>query len=165
MKEKEIETLIKNTKKLVLSVIKKYLDSDGYAYIDDIVQETYIRLILAIKKGQFQNKSKMTTYLYQIAKNETIKINKKLEKEKIKQEKYLEKMPKDFTQRSILSVENLLYEYEALHNEFNPKQKQIFLLYVCGYQLKEIAKKLNLQLGTVKSNLFRIKAKIRKQFK
>lgn len=161
MTEKEIEILLKNTKKLVLSVIKKYLLPNGYLYIDDIVQETYFRLILAIKKGQFQNKSKISTYLYKIAKNETFRINHKLKKEELKQEKYKE----NFDQNDFNSFEliNQIYDNYQIENiKINNKQNQILSLYLQGFKLKEISEKLNLQLGTVKSNLFRIKLKIKK---
>lgn len=160
MTEKEIEILIKKTKKLVLSVIKKNLLPNGYPYIDDIVQETYFRLIYALKKGQFQNKSKISTYLYKIAKNETLRINHKLKKEESKQEKYKENFKQnDFNSFKLI---NQIYDNHPIENiKINNKQNQILSLYLQGFKLKEISEKLNLQLGTVKSNLFRIKLKIK----
>jgi len=57
MDQKEIEDLISKTKKLVLTTIKKYIIGEAISYIDDIVQEVYLRLIVSLKKGQFKNKS------------------------------------------------------------------------------------------------------------
>jgi RNA polymerase sigma factor (sigma-70 family) len=163
MKENEIQNLIKETKKLVLSTIQRYIIIEAISYIDDIVQEVYIRLVLSLESGQFQNKSKLTTYLYKIAKNETLRFNEKIIKENKKKEKIKELWKytknlfyKDNNDQAIF-IDQLLLEREYL----NPLQKEILSLYLKGHKLKEIAQKLNLQEGTVKSNLFRIKNKIR----
>jgi RNA polymerase sigma-70 factor (ECF subfamily) len=165
MKENEIQNLIKETKKLVLSTIQRYIIIEAISYIDDIVQEVYIRLVLSLESGQFQNKSKLTTYLYKIAKNETLRFNEKIIKENKKKKKLknygsIQKICfikiKDNNDQAIF-IDQLLLEREYL----NPLQKEILSLYLKGHKLKEIAQKLNLQEGTVKSNLFRIKNKIR----
>jgi RNA polymerase sigma-70 factor (ECF subfamily) len=164
MDQKEIEGLISKTKKLVLTTIKKYIIGEAISYIDDIVQEVYLRLIVSLKKGQFKNKSKLTTYLYQIAKNETLRVNEKIIKENQKKEKI-----NQFWQitKELFYLENyqtvLLKEKILLNSKYlSSTQKEILDLYLQGYKLQEIAEKLKLQEGTVKSNIFRIKNKIKK---
>jgi len=164
MDQKEIQDLINKTKKLVLTTIKKYIIVEAISYIDDIVQEVYLRLIVSLKKGKFKKKSKLTTYLYQIAKNETLRINEKILKENQKKEKI-----KQFwqTTKELFYLENyqtvLLKEKILLNSKYlNSTQKEILDLYLQGYKLQEIAEKLKLQEGTVKSNIFRIKNKIKK---
>ncbi|GIX41498.1 MAG: RNA polymerase sigma factor [Leptospiraceae bacterium] len=164
MNEKEIQNLIHQTKKLVLSTIQKYIHKETISYIDDIVQDVYLRLIVSLQNGQFKNKSKITTYLYKIAKNETLRYNEKVLKENQKMESIKEIWQntnklfyKDNNQTRILK-EQIVSKSKYL----NSTQKEILTLYLKGYKLKEIAKILNLQEGTVKSNLFRIKNKIKK---
>lgn len=164
MNEKEIQNLIHQTKKLVLSTIQKYIHKETISYIDDIVQDVYLRLIVSLQNGQFKNKSKITTYLYKIAKNETLRYNEKVLKENQKIELIKELWQntnklfyKDNNQTRILK-EQIVSKSKYL----NSTQKEILKLYLKGYKLKEIAKILNLQEGTVKSNLFRIKNKIKK---
>lgn len=164
MKEKEIQSLIHNTKKLVLYTIKKYIQPQTIPYIDDIVQETYIKLIKSLQSNQFLYKSKLSTYLYKIAKNETIKYNEKIQKEEQKKEKIKElwKITKSFFYKDRNS-ESFLKEQILTEKEYlSDIQKEILDLYLKGYRQKEIAKMLRLQLGTVKSNIFRIKNKIKK---
>jgi RNA polymerase sigma-70 factor, ECF subfamily len=164
MDQKEIEDLISKTKKLVLTTIKKYIIVEAINYIDDIVQEVYLRLIVSLKKGQFKNKSKLTTYLYQIAKNETLRVNEKIIKENQKKEKINQFWQ---TTKELFYLENyqtvLLKEKILLNSKYlSSTQKEILDLYLQGYKLQEIAEKLKLQEGTVKSNIFRIKNKIKK---
>ena len=164
MDQKEIEDLISKTKKLVLTTIKKYIIGEAISYIDDIVQEVYLRLIVSLKKSQFKNKSKLTTYLYQIAKNETLRVNEKIIKENQKKEKINQFWQ---TTKELFYLENyqtvLLKEKILLNSKYlSSTQKEILDLYLQGYKLQEIAEKLKLQEGTVKSNIFRIKNKIKK---
>lgn len=173
MNEKEIKNFIKNTKKLVLTTILKYIDKNVYKnvymYIDDIVQDIYVRFYLSLQKGQFQNKSKITTYLYQIAKNETFRYNEKIAKEQQKKDKIKQfwKLTNKWFYSSD-STDRIAIEKEEILNKskyINTKQKEILKLYLNGYKLKEISEILGIQEGTVKSNLFRIKIKIKKNHK
>ncbi len=82
-----LQSLIRDTKSIVLGAIRKYLFPEHYESIDDVVQETYIRAYKALEKGAFRGDSAFSTYLYTIAKNESIRMNVKLEREKLKKEK------------------------------------------------------------------------------
>jgi len=106
----------------------------------------------------------LTTYLYQIAKNETLRVNEKIIKENQKKEKINQFWQ---TTKELFYLENyqtvLLKEKILLNSKYlSSTQKEILDLYLQGYKLQEIAEKLKLQEGTVKSNIFRIKNKIKK---
>ncbi|MCS7204226.1 MAG: sigma-70 family RNA polymerase sigma factor [Leptospiraceae bacterium] len=161
MSSQEIEKLVKKTKNLVLSVIQKYADDLAKPYIDDIFQDVYVRLLLSLGSDKFRNKSKITTYLYQIAKNETLRYNEKLKKERQKKEKLKEfwKSKNFISEKTEISIT----KEQFLNKKYlNSLQRNILNLYLNGFSLKEIAKQLNQKEGTIKSNLFRIKAKIQK---
>ncbi len=167
MEPKEIQDIIHKTKKLVLFTIQKYIDKDCISYIDDIVQEVYFRFFQAIENRNFQFKSKISTYLYTIAKNETIRINEKNRKENYKISRYFNFFDNNntYTENSFEWIENQNSGFKKFierNISFNSIQKEILNLFLKGYKIREISKFLNLQEGTVKSNIFRIKKKIKK---
>ncbi len=44
MKQREIQTIVEETKGVVLNAVRRYLSRDLMHAIDDVVQETYIRV-------------------------------------------------------------------------------------------------------------------------
>jgi len=43
MEEREFSEIVEKTKKIVLSTIRKYIFSENWEAIDDVVQENYLR--------------------------------------------------------------------------------------------------------------------------
>ncbi len=87
MNDKIFTSIVEQTKGIVLSAIKKYLFERYYHAIDDVVQETYLRAYKSLMNNKFQGRSKTGTWLYIIAKNESLRMNHKLQREEKKKEK------------------------------------------------------------------------------
>lgn len=56
-------------------------------------------------------------------------------------------------------------EISAAVNAFSPEYREPFSLYLAGYKYNEIADKMGLPLGTVKSRIFFARKKLREQLK
>lgn len=56
-------------------------------------------------------------------------------------------------------------EISAAVNAFSPEYREPFSIFLAGYKYNEIAEKMNLPLGTVKSRIFFARKKLREQLK
>ena len=56
-------------------------------------------------------------------------------------------------------------EISAAVNAFSPEYREPFSMFLAGYKYNEIAEKMNLPLGTVKSRIFFARKKLREQLK
>lgn len=164
--EKDFTSIVADTKKYVLGAIAKKLP-DEYAHsIDDIVQETYIRAFRSLENNKFREESKLSTWLYRIAVNETLRMIDKLNREEKKKRKLKKHQQKQFEKeifenREIDKKTKLLETIELLPDY----QAGIVRLYLEGYKIKEIADKYNLPTGTVKSRISRAKLVLNKIIK
>lgn len=168
-KENEFSRIFKDTKGSVLGAIAKNLKPDYAHMIDDVVQETYIRAYNSLKKNQFRYEASLNTWLYTIAKNESLRLNAKLNKqkniEKTLDESFLiNKSLQD--NNSSLYHENFghLDKLEAVQKIISKlplKYKSVLELDILGFKDWQIADKLKISLGTVKSRNSRAREKIR----
>lgn len=152
MTEQEFAKFVEDTKGLVLSCIEKYLVDRYHEAIDDIAQETYLRAYRSLQKNQFENRAKITTWLYVIARNETFRANKKLRKEEEKARKaseqftpYAEDKKDDFLSEELGKIVRML----------PGTYQSVMKAYMDGKSEKEIATQLELKVGTVKSRVSR----------
>lgn len=154
MTREEFTVIVESTKAVVLSAIEKNLYSRFYHAIDDVVQETYIRAYKSLIKKSFRGDSSISSWLFVIARNESIRMNVKLEKEEKKFLKSVEKYKEDDihnTDPDPVYIEELK---EAII-QLPEKHRDVMELALQGMSEKEIALKLNLKKGTVKSRLSR----------
>lgn len=158
MTEEEFAKIVNSTKKIVLSAISKHLRERFSFAIDDVAQETYFRAYKSLSKNSFRGDSLLSTWLYTIAKNESIRMNSKLEKE----EKKIEKLKNQTKTEEIDSEVGLVEKYLTLLQKIPKKYSEILLHYHKGYSEKEISEKLNISKGTVKSRNSRGKVMIKK---
>jgi len=153
----EFAQIIEETRRPVLAAIRRYLDSRFAYAIDDVAQEVYLRAYRALKKNRLEDDTKLRSYLYTIAKNESLRMNQRCRREETKAEKFLaakrEKLryseampPETFDERDAL-VEAL-----ATLPEHYAKVVELTLL---GFTAREIVDKLDIKPGTVKSRLSR----------
>jgi RNA polymerase sigma-70 factor (ECF subfamily) len=160
MTEKEFADLVGSTKKIVLSAIEKHLSARFYHAIDDIAQESYLRAYRSIIKNKFRGDSKIETWLYSIAKNEALRMNNRLARE---EEKF---------KKSVLDVKNSSGTHnpdsddrETLYNAIDKLPdiyRDVMELIAKGFTMKQVASKLDIEVGTVKSRTSRGKEALHK---
>jgi RNA polymerase sigma-70 factor, ECF subfamily len=161
----DLQSLIGETKSIVLGTIRKYLFPEHYEYIDDVVQETYIRAYKALEKGAFRGDSAFSTYLYTIAKNESIRMNTKLEREQLKKEKLKKELLPAKKDDEEKYTDVLFDKLLSLINFLPLKYKEIIEMYSKGKTEEEIAAELNLKKGTVKSRAYRARELLKRYIK
>lgn len=108
MTESEFAEIVNSTRNTVLSAIEKNLAERFYYAIDDVAQETYFRAYKALKKNQFRQESKLSTWLYTIARNESLRMNDKLRKEEARAEKLINSKKRGRLSRSQIESEREL---------------------------------------------------------
>ena len=146
----------------VFKFLLKITSKDAIA--EDLVQETFLKLIKNIDKYNIKGKAKFSTYLITIARNCYLD--------------YLKKYNKEFQDIDTLEFSNntsLEYDYFKKENyhevlkEINklPKEQRevIKLKYLEGYTLNEIAKIQNTTSNTIKSRLFESRKKLKDKLK
>lgn len=158
----DFETVVKETKYLVLKTIGDTLIDRFDDATEDVVQEVYFRVFKSLEKGGFDGRSKISTWIYTIAKNESLRMNEKRLREEEKAKRYLQKNKSDLFQtdenHSILKedwINSLLQSIPEVY-------RQTLRLYLSGKSMEEISNELKIKQGTVKSRLFRTKEWIRK---
>ncbi len=152
MLEIDFEKIVAETKKVVLSAIQKYLEEENLDYIDDVAQETYLRAYKALKQNKFKKNSELSTWLYTIAKNEAIRMNENVMRQRKKKLKLQESLSKNQKNESVS-----LFETWEIIIKLPIKYKLIIEKLLEGKTKKEISQELNLKIGTVKSRIFRTK--------
>ncbi|MDH4127781.1 MAG: RNA polymerase sigma factor [Spirochaetota bacterium] len=159
MNDETFTNIVEQTKSIVLSAIEKYLDKNNSHAIDDVVQETYFRAYKSLIKLQFKAESQTSTWLYTIAKNESLRMNQKVRRDNLKKEK---------AKSNFLELDNKHEELAELSNikevvdSLPIKYQNVLSLYIEGYKEKDIAKALFIPLGTVKSRFFKAKLLLKK---
>ncbi|MBN2038669.1 MAG: sigma-70 family RNA polymerase sigma factor [Spirochaetes bacterium] len=166
MTEKEFSGIINSTKGVVLTAIRKNIEERFYNYIDDIVQDTYIRAYKSLVKNKFKGDSSLETWLYAIARNETLRINKKLSREEEKLRKVIDSMDdnnirgsrKNFVNYDIIDLHDSIAKLPDIYGE-------VMKLQLNGFSEKQIARQLDIKTGTVKSRASRAREMLHKMLK
>jgi len=154
MTDREFTEIVQETKGIVLSAIEKHLDRRHVHAIDDVAQETYLRAFRSLQKQAFREESSISTWLYTIARNEALRMNKKLGRESDKVAKKIQETSVDDAVDGISFDSDLDLLRDSI--EMLPdKYKSVVALVAEGYSVKEIAEKLQIRSGTVKSRTSR----------
>ena len=141
-----------------MNSIRHYLyNRYGYA-IDDVVQETYLRLFRALEKNRLEDEDKLESYIYSIAKNESLRMNNRLYKEELKYKRYLEKyinasIPETEDENNVR--DDIIKILNVNKGKIPEKYHEILALYFMGNDFNEISLKLNIKKGTVKTRTYR----------
>ncbi len=171
---KAFEELVYLYDRQVLSIAASFRNNEDDA--KDIYQEVFVRVYKGLKNFQF--KSEFSTWLFRITKNVCITHYSQKKKESnvdsLDKNIYAEDDETSFsdTINSGLSTDDFLLNDELSENinyaiETLPKQqKYAFVLkHFENLKIKEIAKMMQCNEGTVKRYLFNASAKLRKQLK
>lgn len=161
MTEYEFSEIVKSTKGIILSAIEKYLMADFSHAIDDVAQETYLRAYGHLSKNKFRGDSKITSWLYTIAKNESLRMNKKLirEQEKVKKqtENVLDAKEMQQVGEALFEQNGAMVNLAEIIEQLPVKYRSVLELVATGHSEKEIASLLRIKQGTVKSRVSRAK--------
>lgn len=152
MTDAEFAAIVGRTKRIVLSAVRKHLAA-RYSYsIDDVVQETYLRGYRHLAGGLFRNESSVESWLYAIARNESLRMNKKLGREEEKAVKAAERErepgPAPFSSEDADLLSGLI-------DRLPEKYREVMALKAQGMPEDEIALRLSISRGTVKSRFSR----------
>jgi RNA polymerase sigma-70 factor, ECF subfamily len=161
MNDKEFAGIVNSTKATVLSAISKNLAPQYYHSIDDVVQETYLRAYRSLKKNSFRGDSLIETWLYAIARNESLRMMKKLNREEIKLKKKAEKLAESAEEAESREKHDdgiNKMDLDRIINDLPEKYRSVMKLFSLGFSEKQIAGELSLNKGTVKSRVFRAKS-------
>jgi len=152
MGEREFAEIVKSTKRVVLSAIRKHLPARFGHAIDDIAQETYLRAYRGLVKGSFRGDSKVETWLYVIARNETLRFSGRLEREERK-----ERIASDSFALKGEDEEVPMNKKEMIDlvDRLSSPQRDVFRLLAVGKSEREIAHALSIPAWTVKSRISR----------
>ena len=140
---------MKETKKAVLAAVSRTLSPKLKDHIDDVVQETYIKAYGKLSNCPLAEINKLENYIYTIAKNEANKINNK----ELKYIKICEELQPNL--EIATKEEPLIAELKTQIAKLPEKYKYVLELFNSGLSLNEISEKLNINIGTVKSKIFR----------
>jgi len=151
MNSNEFSEIVSQTKSIVLSAIEKNL-AERFAFaIDDVVQETYLRAFKTLSKNSFREDSRLSTWLYTIARNEALRMNQKL----MREEQKLNKLKQNFQTNEEIHERNFFENFLNYLKQVPEKYRTVLEFYLKGKKEAEIAKELNIQVGTVKSRAYR----------
>jgi RNA polymerase sigma-70 factor (ECF subfamily) len=159
MTEVEFAAIVGRTKSIVLSAVRKHLATRFSYAIDDVAQETYLRGYRHLAGGWFRNESSIESWLYVIAKNESLRMNKKLAREEEKAEKAAEHL-KENPHKDLLRDDK--GHLDSLIGGLPEKYRDVMALKVRGRTENEISRLLGINTGTVKSRFARGKEMLQK---
>ncbi|QZT37688.1 RNA polymerase sigma factor [Halosquirtibacter xylanolyticus] len=132
----------------------------------DLLQETYLKALTYREK--FKDNTNFKAWIYTIMKNTFINDYRRSIKTKttfdFSNNDYLLNVSKDIhfpSPESSQSEKEILNNIYRLDKEF----REPFLMFLNGFKYKEIASKLGLPLGTVKSRIFFTRKKLEKWLK
>ena len=164
MTEKDFTEIVSETKGAVLSAIRKHLQEDYYEAIDDVVQETYLRAYKGLVKKSFRGDSSLSTWIYAIARNESLRMNGKMNV-KEKTERNLMQRERDALREErhgeIEERESLL----SLIQNLPDKYRAVLELVSLGLTETQISERLQISRGTVKSRSYRGRELLQKIWK
>lgn len=161
MTDQQFQAVVSSTKRAVLGAIRHHLSPLLTEWIDDVAQETFLRLYRHLDKSELsedfsQSSSSLSSLAYTIARNESYRMNTKMGKDTVS-DAVLIQMPDQALIQENNTNETLSAALSLLDEELAP----IVEMTVQGYSTKDIAEQMKIPAGTVKSRLFRARKKLK----
>ncbi len=158
------EKIINMHKNFSISVAWRFFGNEEE--VEDIVQETFIRIWKYLPRFDFR--CKFTTWMYRIIVNiclDRIKYENRKRKNLGHQEdaSLIEYLPGGSDPEEEGIKRNLASIITQLAKKLTPKQRSVFILRdLQDLNLEEVSQILNISIGSVKSNLYYARNRIRK---
>jgi len=152
--------LIEQNKKLIFKVCNAYCHD--FEDRKDLVQEVIIQLWQSF--GKYDNKYKLSTWMYRIALNTAIshyRTDRKRKSNTISLNENLIDFPDENDSPELDSNVAQLYEFI---NQFDELNKALMILYLDNNSYKDIADVLGITETNVATKINRIKQQLKKQF-
>jgi len=152
--------LIEQNKKLIFKVCNAYCHD--FEDRKDLVQEVIIQLWQSF--GKYDNKYKLSTWMYRIALNTAIshyRTDRKRKSNTISINENLIDFPDENDSPELDSNVAQLYEFI---NQFDELNKALMILYLDNNSYKDIADVLGITETNVATKINRIKQQLKKQF-
>lgn len=159
--EEDFRTLVDSTRVTVLGAIRKHLDPMLVDCIDDVAQEVYLRVCRhgATFRGDPTQK-RLNAWIYVIARNESFRMNVKMKKKiEILRDDLDDLIVEDATGPDTEKTENELSILKAIES-LPDKHRNVIRLLMQKFSIAEIAEKLAISQGTVKSRIHRAREKL-----
>ncbi|HPG30604.1 MAG TPA: sigma-70 family RNA polymerase sigma factor [bacterium] len=166
MNNEQFADIIEQTKGVVISALKQYLNKNLYDKIDDIVQDVYFKVYKQLVENKFLGESKLSTWIYVISKNEALGANRKFYREiELKKRAGEDYLLNDYD--SAETEEETAVKFGKVRQiimSLPSKYKSVLSLFIQGKKEKQIAEELSIAQGTVKSRLSRGKQIVQRIF-
>jgi len=152
----------------LLITYQKSLKSFAYGFTNDdeaandLLQETYLKALTY--RDKFQERTNLKAWLYTIMRNTFINNYRKAVRantiiDKTDEQYYINTASTtkgDTNPESVMSHDQIKRQIDKLEDEYRVP----FQMYNRGFKYKEIAEKLNLPIGTIKSRIFLARKKL-----
>lgn len=153
MNEKEFVQFVEETKGVVLAAVRRYLSPELAHSIDDVAQETYLRIYRYIARAAFHDDVSRNNWIYTIAKNESLRMVDRSNREDVKIRQFIASMGADEPLSEALTDEIVMIR--EVISSLPEKYRVVFELLVMGFSERQIAEKLSMKRGTIKSRIHR----------
>lgn len=131
---------------------------------DDVIQNTFIKVYKGIRK--FKNESKLYTWLYRIATNESITFINKKKKENLVSGEIVEGLEKTLKADDYFDGDEIQLALINAIEELPQRQKQVFRLrYYDDMNYKDISEVLDVSVGALKASYHHAVQKIESYLK
>ncbi len=133
---------------------------------DDLLQETFLKALTY--RDKFRPDTNFKAWMYTIMKNTFINDYRRSVKTKKKFDGTSNDFHLIFSRDKLHPAPDSVYSAKEIHQNIDGLEKEYkvpFTMFLDGYKYKEIADKLELPLGTVKSRIFFTRKKLVKSLK
>ena len=133
---------------------------------NDLLQETFLKALTY--RDKFRPDTNFKAWMYTIMKNTFINDYRRSMKTKKKFDGTSSDFHLIFSQDKVHPTPDSIYSTKEIHKNIDKLEKEYkvpFTMFLDGYKYKEIANKLELPLGTVKSRIFFTRKKLTKSLK
>jgi len=150
-----LDGMIEKYGKYVFGVIRYFLYGEPHETHEELYQEVWMRVCRSF--GDFEARSKITTYLYVIAKNTVFSFLEKRKRERTESIEELKAEPKAAERDEALRL-TLKAAVDGLSEE---EQRLLLCKYTLDMSCREIGEELSLSEDNVKQKLLRLRRKMR----